>query len=426
MRECWRLAYVATSIALVTTMWWTPPVMAETIVVVISNKNYAEGVGHVEFAHRDADALTEILTKNRRRLDPYLDIYSLSDITLAQFQFWFGHDQGIPDKLALLVHNETDVLVYYSGHGVPGLNNRGGYLLPVDGNPDMAEHTGYPLDLMMANLEALDARSVVLLIDAGLSGFDHTGRIVKGLSGPMEIIADSLAPESRLSVLTAASGAPTASWDMDARRGLFTRYLLTGLAGAADRPPWGNGDGRILVMEIKAWPDREMTRAAYELYGRTQTTGLFGNDTSVLTIPPSIVPCPDHPETAERTCWLLEEGTLTSKVGNRNLVYRMYNIPEYEIYMNGSNRGLRNFVTLAYSDRPDHPFWNSFQLGSFSYFYTPPFARYQESSHEFFSVTGNSGGSGNHIGTAVFVGGAKFRKRVYQGFYGELKKDIVT
>ena len=37
----------------------------------------------------------------------------------------------------------SDVVVYYSGHGVPGLDKRS-YLLPVDADPDNAEINGYP------------------------------------------------------------------------------------------------------------------------------------------------------------------------------------------------------------------------------------------------------------------------------------------
>ena len=32
--------------------------------------------------------------------------------------------------------------VFYSGHGVPGLKDKRGYLLSVDGDPNLAEITG--------------------------------------------------------------------------------------------------------------------------------------------------------------------------------------------------------------------------------------------------------------------------------------------
>ena len=38
----------------------------------------------------------------------------------------------------------SDVVVFYSGHGVPGVNDKRGYLLPVDADPKAAEDDGVP------------------------------------------------------------------------------------------------------------------------------------------------------------------------------------------------------------------------------------------------------------------------------------------
>ena len=52
-------------------------------------------------------------------------------------------------------------MVFYSGHGVPGLHDRRGYLLPVDANPNTVELNGYPIDTLYANLSQLkEAKSV--------------------------------------------------------------------------------------------------------------------------------------------------------------------------------------------------------------------------------------------------------------------------
>ena len=37
------------------------------------------------------------------------------------------------------------MVVFYSGHGVPGLKDRRGYLLPADADPDSVEINGFPL-----------------------------------------------------------------------------------------------------------------------------------------------------------------------------------------------------------------------------------------------------------------------------------------
>ena len=42
--------------------------------------------------------------------------------------------------------------MFYSGHGVPGLKDGRGYLLPSDAHPNTAEVNGYPLNLRYENL----------------------------------------------------------------------------------------------------------------------------------------------------------------------------------------------------------------------------------------------------------------------------------
>ncbi len=55
----------------------------------------------------------------------------------------FGSETTHKGKLHDWVRaGKSSVVVFYSGHGVPGLNDRRGYLLPVDGDPNRGEVSG--------------------------------------------------------------------------------------------------------------------------------------------------------------------------------------------------------------------------------------------------------------------------------------------
>ena len=55
----------------------------------------------------------------------------------------------------------SDVVVYHSGHGASGLEDKRGYVLPVNSDPNTAELNGYPIDVLYENLSNLEeARSV--------------------------------------------------------------------------------------------------------------------------------------------------------------------------------------------------------------------------------------------------------------------------
>ena len=172
-------------------------------------------------------------------------------------------------------------MVFYSGHGVPGLKSRKGYLLPVDADPDLVELNGYPIDVMLANLRKIDARSTRVFVDACFSGDSPNGMLIRSASG---ITIKIKTPEAGggMTVVTAAQGDQFASWDEDAKHGLFTKHLLEALNGKADTEDYGNQDGKITLAELQTYLDDEMTYQARRRYNRDQKASVQGKLDSVL------------------------------------------------------------------------------------------------------------------------------------------------
>ena len=96
------------------------------------------------------------------------------------------------------------MFVFYSGHGVPGLADGKGYLLPVNANPATAHLNGYPLDTLYANLGKLPARNVTLMIDACFSGGSAGGAVVRSTSSISVVAANPTDLLPKATVLTAA------------------------------------------------------------------------------------------------------------------------------------------------------------------------------------------------------------------------------
>ena len=84
-------------------------------------------------------------------------------------------------------------------------------------------------------------------------------------------------------MLTAASGDQVASWDREAKHGLFTKNLLEALNGRADEGEFGNGDGKVTLAEVKAFLDEEMTFAARRTFIRQQDATMVGAGETVLS-----------------------------------------------------------------------------------------------------------------------------------------------
>ena len=215
IRRSWRIAVVVL-VALVLCAITAPVIAAENpdgVAVIIGNKNYEGGLPGVDFAHNDAGAFKKFVI-DVLGYDPD-NIIDLRDATQAQMESAFGNERTHKGRLWRYLDAEgaSDVVVFYSGHGVPGLRDKRGYLLPVDADPNTPEINGYPIDLLYANLEATEARSITVYLDTCFSGETQNGMLIRATSG---MSASLKLPEtsSRLRVLTAARGDQVASWEI--------------------------------------------------------------------------------------------------------------------------------------------------------------------------------------------------------------------
>jgi TolA-binding protein len=248
-------------------------------------------VPKVAYAHNDADAMRRFVIDVLGYRDG--NIIDLRDATKAQLEATFGNERDHRGKLFDWVRpGRSDVMVFYSGHGVPGARDHRGYLLPVDADAQTPELNGYPVDLLYANLSKLEANSIIVFIDACFTGESPQGTLVKSAS-PVHMRVKPATVAAGLTVITAAQADQLASWDDEARHGLFTRYLLDALYGAADSGRDGNRDGTVTLGEVQNYLDDEMTYAARRNHSRTQNASVTGDAALTLV---AKVPAGDRPE----------------------------------------------------------------------------------------------------------------------------------
>ena len=260
------------------------PAAAETAAVIIGNSAYGSNLPTVDYAERDADAIRTYLI-DVMKVDPD-NIIDLRNATKAQMETALGTATNPKGKLWHYAGSKKDdeVFVYYSGHGVSGLNDQRQYLLPTDAMPDFAELNGYPLSTLYNNLKGFKRATVV--IDSCFSGSSAGGTLFPSSSGGVIVPLNEEVNDS-LTVLTATGSNQLASWDHDAKQGLFTEYFLRGVYGEAD----ANTDGVVWADELKAYLDQNMSKAARRNFGREQNASLSGNfDRVFASYPPGNKP----------------------------------------------------------------------------------------------------------------------------------------
>ena len=249
------------------------------IAVIVGNRNYA-ALPVSEASRNDADAVYSVLTEHLGYDQD--NVVLLRDAKRADLDRVFGTEAGPEGELAQRVraHPGAKVLLYYSGLGATDASQTETYLLPVDTERYREERSGYPLSSLYAGLSRLGAKSVLVLLEAEF-GRDQ-GAYVLPPNAPetmRSVLPES--PPAGLTVLAAADRGQRTLIDVSYGIGLFTRYLIEGLAGNADLPPIGDGDGQLDSAEVYVYTAEMVQLAARKTYGLLQNP-VYGSAAAVL------------------------------------------------------------------------------------------------------------------------------------------------
>ncbi len=257
------------------------PEDAASVAVIIGNRNYAK-LPPSETSQNDAGAMYAFLTEHLGYGQE--NIIDVRDAKKADLERLFGARPGGEGDLARLVHSQpgAKVLIYYSGLGATDSAQSETYLLPVETEPYREELSGYPLSTLYANLARLDAKSVLLLLETEF-GRDHSAYVLPPNLPETTNTALPRAPLPALTVLVASDRGQRTLIDTTYDIGLFTRYLIEGLAGSADLRPIGNGDGELDSAEIYVYTAAMVRLAARKTFGLLQNPVYSSAATSVLT-----------------------------------------------------------------------------------------------------------------------------------------------
>jgi hypothetical protein len=196
----------------------------------------------------------------------------------------FGAEPGTEGDLERLLAGQPSarLLIYYSGYGATDAGQNEVYLLPIDSVPYREEIGGYKLSTLYANLTRLKVRSTVVLLETEY-GRDHSPYVLPPNLPETLPTALPRTAVPGLTVIAATDRGQRSLMDLTYDIGLFTRYLIEGLAGNADLAPIGNRDGRLDTAEIYAYTAAFVDLAARKSFGLLQQPIYSGAATSVLT-----------------------------------------------------------------------------------------------------------------------------------------------
>lgn len=243
----------------------------DAVAVVFGIEQYRNAPG-ASFAVNDADIFREYLIKrfgfNRKNIYFRLDEMA----TKAEFDKVFSRNGW----LSRHVNPQSDVMVFFSGHGAPDVESGIQYLVPFDADPNYASSTGVSVQSIVDGLNRLDVRSKTILLDACFSGSSRDQELLIAdarASILREKLPDNALRMGSVSLFSASAVDEVSSAYREKKHGIFTYYLLKGLGGKAD----ADGDQRITESEMALYLADRVSKTARRM-GREQHPELTSLD----------------------------------------------------------------------------------------------------------------------------------------------------
>ena len=254
-------------------------VRKNSVAVIIGVENYTD-LPPAPYAENDAEIIQKYF-KTRLGVNKVV-VFKDKEVSGFIFDDIFNPDYGKLQKSIL--KGETDLFVFYSGHGVPSKDGKNIYLFPADGKVERLETQGYDLNKLYQNLEALGAKSVTVFLDACFSGSSRTSEKISTenlVSTKGVIIKPKLISPWRtnpnFSVFNSSAANETSLGFDPSRTGLFTYYVCVGLQGDADL----NYDNKITNGELFDFIQSKVVETSKKIFG-VQTPQFNGNRNMVL------------------------------------------------------------------------------------------------------------------------------------------------
>ena len=178
-----------------------------SFVLIFCIENYLESnISKVDYALNDGKKFKEYCIKTLGI--PQQNIHLRADATRNQLRRGIKWAKDISDAYG----DDANLIVYYSGHGMPDERSKKSYLLPADGIANDPE-SGYSLSQFYEELGEMKFNTSLVLLDACFSGSKKDGEMLTKSKG-VAIKPDPEALSGNVAVLSATKADDTAYFDL--------------------------------------------------------------------------------------------------------------------------------------------------------------------------------------------------------------------
>jgi len=254
--------------------------LRENAVAVVIGVEQYKNIPSAPYAARDAEIMAKYF-KDALGINKVF-LHTNSEVSGFFFDEIFDPITGLLNRS--VKKGETDVFVYYSGHGIPQKDGDDVFLFPSDGKLEMADKQGYSVNKLYESLNALGAKSVTVIIDACFSGSSRTSDryMAENISNTKGVIIKPIRNRpwinnNEFRVFTSSENDQTSLGFDASETGLFTYFIALGLQGEADE----DQNHIITVGELRRYVGKNVSETSVKIRG-LQTPQYFGTDEMIL------------------------------------------------------------------------------------------------------------------------------------------------
>ena len=240
----------------------------DALALIIGIEDYETTAVRAIYADSDAKMFTDYATEKlgvpKNRIKTLVNDEAGEKELLLSIKSWL---------LRLVRQGDTDVYVFFAGHGLSSDDGKKIYLLPYDGTPQLLDKTAILLDDLFSEISKAKPRSATFFLDTCYSGSSRTkDALISSRPITLRVLENSIPDE--FTVLTAAAGDQTAKLLEEAKQGMFSYFLMKGMEGEAD----ANQDSQITFGELHAYVKQNVIQQTSGL----QTPELQGDASRVV------------------------------------------------------------------------------------------------------------------------------------------------
>ena len=182
---------------------------------------------------------------------------------------------------------ETEVFIFYSGHGLSTIDGKELFLLTNDSDGDFIEDTALSRKNIIERVSSFKPKSVTMFIDACYSGETRDSKddeLLIASARPIMLVKDNTFLPKNFNIFSASDVSQASSstkLETGVKNGIFSYYLMKGIEGDADF----NKDRKITNGELYQYLSDNVPRIALSLHNREQDPILkTGHNFSILLI----------------------------------------------------------------------------------------------------------------------------------------------